>query len=44
MNKKVIIDLKEYRRSLATDIDWVRIQIQEATTPNVREISGSSWQ
>lgn len=36
MNKKVIIDLKEYRRSLATDIDWVRIQIQEATTPNVR--------
>ena len=36
MNQKTIIDLKECRRSLATDAEWVRIKIQEATAPNVK--------
>ena len=36
MNHKTITDLKEYRRSLAADIDWVNIKIEEATAPNVK--------
>ena len=40
MNHKTIIDLKEYRRSLAADAEWVRIKIQEAATPNARAYWG----
>ncbi len=31
-----MIDLKEYRESLATDAEWAHTKLDEATAPNVR--------